>query len=135
MVGQCDHRHEYGDWGSCKERAWDWDGTQREAVKGYSSNRLKLTRSVYYHLERDSRKDEAVVFIFIFATVGLLGWSLIRPWVLKWVEACILPIWQQSYKSAAESFSMDANMYRRVRGKDGAIYPWPTLPKAHPPRE
>ena len=37
-------------------------------------------------IERDSRKDEAVVFIFIFATAGLLGWALIRPWVEKWVE-------------------------------------------------
>jgi len=37
-------------------------------------------------VERDSRKDEAVVFIFIFATAGLLGWALIRPWVERWVE-------------------------------------------------
>jgi len=37
--------------------------------------------------QRDSRKDETVVFIFIFATVGLLGWSFIRPWVHKWVES------------------------------------------------
>lgn len=36
--------------------------------------------------ERDSRKDEAVVFIFIFATAGLLGWAAIKPWVGKWVE-------------------------------------------------
>lgn len=38
------------------------------------------------HTERDSRKDEAVVFIFIFATVGLLAWAAIKPWVGKWVE-------------------------------------------------
>ena len=36
-------------------------------------------------LERDSRKDEAVVFIFIFATAGLLIWAGIKPWVGKWV--------------------------------------------------
>ena len=36
--------------------------------------------------ERDSRKDEAVVFIFIVATVGLLGWAAVRPWVAKWYE-------------------------------------------------
>ena len=36
--------------------------------------------------ERDSRKDEAVVFIFIFATAGLLIWAAIRPWVGKWVD-------------------------------------------------
>ena len=38
------------------------------------------------HVERDSRKDEAVVFIFIFATAGLLIWAAIRPWVGKWVD-------------------------------------------------
>lgn len=38
------------------------------------------------HTERDSRKDEAVVFIFIFATAGLLGWAAVKPWVGKWVE-------------------------------------------------
>lgn len=37
-------------------------------------------------LERDSRKDEAVVFIFIFATGGLLGWAALRPWIEKWLE-------------------------------------------------
>lgn len=36
--------------------------------------------------ERDSRKDEAVVFIFIFATAGLLIWAALKPWVEKWVE-------------------------------------------------
>lgn len=36
--------------------------------------------------ERDSRKDEAVVFLFIFATAGLLGWAAVKPWVGKWVE-------------------------------------------------
>ena len=36
--------------------------------------------------ERDSRKDEAVVFIFIFATAGLLIWAAIKPWVGKWVD-------------------------------------------------
>lgn len=41
--------------------------------------------------ERDSRKDEAVVFIFIVATVGLLGWAAIRPWVAKWYEVCLPP--------------------------------------------
>ena len=36
--------------------------------------------------ERDSRKDEAVVFIFIFATAGLLIWAAVKPWVGKWVQ-------------------------------------------------
>ena len=26
------------------------------------------------------------MFIFIFATAGLLGWAAIKPWVGKWVE-------------------------------------------------
>lgn len=37
--------------------------------------------------QRDSRKDEAVVFIFIFATAGLLIWAAIKPWVGKWVDS------------------------------------------------
>ncbi|KAL2355343.1 hypothetical protein BJ546DRAFT_684334 [Cryomyces antarcticus] len=36
--------------------------------------------------QRDSAKDEAVVFIFIAATVGLLVWASIRPWVGQWGE-------------------------------------------------
>ncbi|KAE9966379.1 hypothetical protein BLS_007043 [Venturia inaequalis] len=37
--------------------------------------------------QRDSAKDEAAVFIFIFATVGLLIYAAIRPWVEKWTQA------------------------------------------------
>ncbi|CBF84827.1 hypothetical protein AN1422.2 [Aspergillus nidulans FGSC A4] len=37
--------------------------------------------------QRDSRKDEAIVFIFIIATGGLLLWAVFRPWVQKWMEA------------------------------------------------
>lgn len=40
--------------------------------------------------ERDSTKDEAVVFIFIFATAGLLIWAAVRPWVGRWVEVSCL---------------------------------------------
>ncbi|KIV99793.1 uncharacterized protein PV09_08598 [Verruconis gallopava] len=36
--------------------------------------------------QRDSAKDEAVVFIFIFATTGLLVYAAIRPWVETWAE-------------------------------------------------
>jgi hypothetical protein len=36
--------------------------------------------------QRDSAKDEAVVFIFIFATVGLLVYAAVRPWVESWAE-------------------------------------------------
>jgi hypothetical protein len=37
-------------------------------------------------VERDSRKDESVVFIFIFATAGLLTWAAIKPWAERWME-------------------------------------------------
>ncbi|KAF2725069.1 hypothetical protein K431DRAFT_291246 [Polychaeton citri CBS 116435] len=36
--------------------------------------------------QRDSTKDELIVFLFIFTTVGLLGWAGIKPWVQKWRE-------------------------------------------------
>jgi hypothetical protein len=36
--------------------------------------------------QRDSAKDQAVVFIFIGATVGLLGWAALRPYVEGWRE-------------------------------------------------
>ncbi len=36
--------------------------------------------------ERDSRKDQAVVFIFIVATAGLLTWAAVKPWVGVWIE-------------------------------------------------
>lgn len=37
--------------------------------------------------QRDSAKDQAVVVIFIVATLGLLVYALVRPWVARWVEA------------------------------------------------
>ncbi|KAB8230160.1 hypothetical protein BDV23DRAFT_154681 [Aspergillus alliaceus] len=37
--------------------------------------------------QRDSRKDEAIVFIFIIATSGLLAWAVFKPWVEKYIEA------------------------------------------------
>ncbi|KAL3438602.1 hypothetical protein BDV09DRAFT_93603 [Aspergillus tetrazonus] len=37
--------------------------------------------------QRDSRKDEAIVFIFIIATGSLLLWAVFRPWVQKWMQA------------------------------------------------
>jgi len=36
--------------------------------------------------QRDSAKDEAVVFLFIFATVGLLAYAAVRPWIGQWIE-------------------------------------------------
>jgi hypothetical protein len=40
----------------------------------------------YSTIERDSRKDEAVVFIFIFATGGLLAWAILKPWIERYLE-------------------------------------------------
>jgi hypothetical protein len=45
-----------------------------------------------WRTERDSAKDEAVVFIFIFATVGLLIYAAVRPWAEKWAEVRNLDI-------------------------------------------
>lgn len=36
--------------------------------------------------QRDSVKDEAVVFLFIGATVGLLIWAAVRPAYERWRE-------------------------------------------------
>ena len=72
--------------------------------------------------ERDSRKDEAVVLIFIFATAGLLIWAAVKPWVGKWVEVSldemrILSLWLR----------LDWLIYvlYRVRESGGAIYRFP----------
>lgn len=37
-------------------------------------------------IERDSQKDEAVVFIFIIATGGLLAWAVFKPWIERYLE-------------------------------------------------
>ncbi|KAJ5932678.1 hypothetical protein N7516_007167 [Penicillium verrucosum] len=50
--------------------------------------------------QRDSRKDEAVVFIFIFATGGLLAWAACKPWIERYVEAARE---RRSYIPVAES--------------------------------
>lgn len=36
--------------------------------------------------QRDSTKDQAVVWIFILATVGLLSYAAVRPWLERWQE-------------------------------------------------
>ena len=36
--------------------------------------------------QRDSTKDQVVVLSFIAATVGLLGYAAVRPWVDQWRE-------------------------------------------------
>jgi len=39
--------------------------------------------------ERDSAKDQAVVYIFIFATVGLLSYAAVRPWIDQWAAVSV----------------------------------------------
>ncbi|EDP48890.1 hypothetical protein AFUB_083390 [Aspergillus fumigatus A1163] len=56
----------------------------RMAVSIAWSSNLDTGYSIY---KRDSRKDEAIVFIFIIATSGLLTWAACKPWVEKWLEA------------------------------------------------
>ncbi|KAJ5092202.1 hypothetical protein NUU61_007072 [Penicillium alfredii] len=50
--------------------------------------------------QRDSRKDEVVVFLFIFATGGLLGWAVFKPWVERYMEAARE---RRSYMPVAET--------------------------------
>lgn len=51
------------------------------ACKGVSEEEVFTTC-----FQRDSLKDEAVVFIFMFATAGLLLWALVQPFVQKYVS-------------------------------------------------
>jgi len=67
------------------------------------------TRNVFWvltTLERDSAKDEAVVFVFIFATVGLLVYAAIRPFVERWMEVSLLPL--------APCYHCFANLHRTI---------------------
>lgn len=41
--------------------------------------------------QRDSAKDQAIVFTFIFVTVGLLIWAVIRPWAETYLEVSAAP--------------------------------------------
>jgi len=38
------------------------------------------------YVERDSAKDQAVVYTFIFMTVGLLIYAAVKPWLEKRTE-------------------------------------------------
>lgn len=63
--------------------------------------------------QRDSAKDEAVVFIFIGATTGLLVYAAVRPWVEKWSEV--------GYQTAKEDHVELTGC--RVGGKEEIISP------------
>lgn len=68
-------------------------------------------------LERDSRKDEAVVIMFIVATSGLLAWAVLRPWVQGWVEVSFT----QRLPRGIEIVSADILSYR-LRENEGATF-------------
>ena len=53
--------------------------------------------------QRDSTKDELVVFIFIFATVGLLVWALVKPYALKWREGRQAAFQRGEYAAVSET--------------------------------
>ena len=42
--------------------------------------------------QRDSVKDETVVIVFLIATIGLLAWAAVKPWVGRVREGAYLPL-------------------------------------------
>ncbi|CAK3816841.1 hypothetical protein DOTSEDRAFT_156872 [Lecanosticta acicola] len=36
--------------------------------------------------QRDSTKDQVIIYLFIVATVGLLAWAGVKPWYERWRE-------------------------------------------------
>lgn len=50
---------------------------------------VAVANGSFWDIERDSRKDEVVVFVFIVATAGLLLWAAVKPWMGRWVEVSL----------------------------------------------
>ncbi|KAJ5658107.1 uncharacterized protein N7484_001756 [Penicillium longicatenatum] len=78
---KCGHAGPTVAWVEC-DRDIGGPNTRKE-MKNENNTWTRLTSG----LERDSRKDEAVVFLFIFATGGLLAWALAKPWIERYLEA------------------------------------------------
>ena len=55
------------------------------------------------------------MFVFIFATAGLLLWAAIKPWVSRWFEVSAITL---SQTGAAIVLTHDG----RVQGKGGATF-------------
>jgi hypothetical protein len=68
-------------------------------------------------LERDSLKDETVVVIFIFVTVGLLSWALVKPWIDKLRDRAAF----QSVAQQRRGHSAPATGTRRGGFRDGDL--------------
>lgn len=62
--------------------------------------------------QRDSTKDQAVVFVFIGATAGLLGWAGIRPWVEGWRQVRFSVIDTSSMANTVSALVSDAVIFQ-----------------------
>lgn len=58
----------------------------------HSRGAKELALLTMVSIERDSHKDQAVVFIFIIATAGLLLWAVIKPCAERWIRVCMSTI-------------------------------------------
>lgn len=51
---------------------------------------MKLETDVFATcFQRDSVKDQIIVYVFILGTLGLLVWAGVRPWVEVWYEVSL----------------------------------------------
>lgn len=66
-----------------------------------------------------------MVFVFIAATVGLLGWAAVRPWVAKWYEVCSILINRTLARLVFLQYNTDMNVFavRRKQENDETIFP------------
>jgi hypothetical protein len=68
--------------------------------------------------QRDSAKDEAVVFIFITATVGLLVYAAVRPWAEKWAEvgcSSNRTYWGRYVLTSKAEYARKTELYARLK--------------------
>ncbi|KAF2687304.1 hypothetical protein K458DRAFT_296171 [Lentithecium fluviatile CBS 122367] len=68
--------------------------------------------------QRDSAKDQAVVWIFILATVGLLSYAGVRPWIDSWAEVRRHEVLDLETRCRRE---VAANMSQRARERRNYI--------------
>ena len=64
------------------------------------------------------------MFVFIAATVGLLGWAAVRPWVAKWYEVCSNLINRTIAKLVFLQYQTDMNVFavRRKQENEETIF-------------
>ena len=66
--------------------------------------------------QRDSVKDETVVIVFLIATIGLLGWAAVKPWVERVREGRYLPL---SSTGVGGPASQDGGGIRSLNNRGG----------------